>query len=72
MGVPPRTWKRFGPNRTSRPWTIESLYGACEEPCRAVAALSQGREPAHLVNREVLERPGFRAKLERLAREREA
>jgi phosphoglycerate dehydrogenase-like enzyme len=48
-------------------WTAEALRGACVEPCRAVARVYEGREPEHVVNRDVVLRPGFQAKLERIA-----
>jgi phosphoglycerate dehydrogenase-like enzyme len=48
-------------------WTAESLYGACEEPCRAVTSLFRGELPAHVVNRDVLNRLRFHEKLARLA-----
>ncbi len=48
-------------------WTEESLAGACEEPCRTVRRLYEERELVHVVNQAVLERPGFREKLQRLA-----
>jgi len=46
-------------------WTEESLRGACEFPCRAVAAAYRGTLPDHVVNRSVVERAGFQAKLAR-------
>ena len=46
-------------------WTSEGLRAACEVPCRAVADLYAGRLPEHMVNRDVLVRAAFRAKLER-------
>jgi phosphoglycerate dehydrogenase-like enzyme len=50
-------------------WTRESLQGACEEPCLAVASAYRGEVPSHVVNRAVLSRPGFRAKLAQRAQD---
>jgi phosphoglycerate dehydrogenase-like enzyme len=46
-------------------WTQESRRDNSVFACRNVLEISQGRVPQHVVNREVLERPGFRAKLSR-------
>jgi phosphoglycerate dehydrogenase-like enzyme len=46
-------------------WTLESLQGACEEPCLAVATAYRGDVPGTVVNPTVLRKPGFRAKLAR-------
>lgn len=50
-------------------WTLESLQGACEEPCLAVTSAYRGEVPAHVVNRAVLSNPGFQAKLARRAQD---
>jgi phosphoglycerate dehydrogenase-like enzyme len=50
-------------------WTRESMQGACEEPCLAVASAYRGQVPSHVVNRAVLSRPGFRAKLAQRAQD---
>jgi phosphoglycerate dehydrogenase-like enzyme len=50
-------------------WTEESLQGACEFPCRAVADAFRGDLPDHVVNKEVTSREGFRSKLARRASE---
>jgi phosphoglycerate dehydrogenase-like enzyme len=47
-------------------WTQESLQGACEEPCHAVASAYRGEVPVHVVNPAVLTSARFLAKLERL------
>ena len=44
-------------------WTDESLRGACEFPCRAVASAWRAAVPDHVVNGAVIDRPGFQAKL---------
>jgi len=46
-------------------WTRESVQGACEEPCLAVASAYRGDVPSHVVNHAVVSRPGYRAKLTR-------
>jgi phosphoglycerate dehydrogenase-like enzyme len=46
-------------------WTQESLQGACEEPCLAVASAYRGEVPGHVVNPAVLTSAQFLAKLER-------
>jgi D-3-phosphoglycerate dehydrogenase len=46
-------------------WTQESFRDNSLYACRNVLAVSQGRAPKHVVNREVLERPGLRAKLKK-------
>lgn len=48
----------------SMAWTSEGLRAACAAPCCAVADMYAGRLPEHVVNRDVLVRAGFRAKLE--------
>lgn len=46
-------------------WTQESFRDNSLYACRNVLEVSQGRAPRHVVNREVLERPGCQAKLAR-------
>jgi phosphoglycerate dehydrogenase-like enzyme len=46
-------------------WTEESLRGACDFPCRAVATAYRGTLPDHVVNLPVAERARFQAKLAR-------
>jgi phosphoglycerate dehydrogenase-like enzyme len=46
-------------------WTDESLYECSLEAYRAVARVYEGAEPTYVANPEVLERSGFRAKLDR-------
>jgi phosphoglycerate dehydrogenase-like enzyme len=53
-------------------WTHESLQGACEEPCVAVASAYRGEVPTHVVNQSVLSRQAFRAKLAPRAQDRSA
>jgi phosphoglycerate dehydrogenase-like enzyme len=50
-------------------WTLESLQGACEEPCLAVASAYRGEVPGHVVNHAVLSKPGFQAKLTQRAQD---
>jgi phosphoglycerate dehydrogenase-like enzyme len=50
----------------SMAWTDECLREACEEPCRTVARIYEGKTPASVVNRDALERAGVQEKLERL------
>ncbi len=47
-------------------WTTESLYECSLEAWRAVARVYRGDTPAYVANPEVLERAGFRTKLDRL------
>lgn len=44
-------------------WTQESFRGNSLFACRNVAAVARGEAPKHVVNREVLERPGCRERL---------
>jgi D-3-phosphoglycerate dehydrogenase len=46
-------------------WTIECLREACVEPCRAAASVYAGNLPSSVVNPDVLDRVGFRSKLDR-------
>lgn len=46
-------------------WTEELYRNLWTECADAVIGLAQGRVTGHVVNREVLDRPGFRRKLER-------
>ncbi|MFN7919985.1 MAG: NAD(P)-dependent oxidoreductase [Bryobacteraceae bacterium] len=46
-------------------WTNELMQNNGSEASDGVLALSRGEVPASVVNREVLDRPGFQAKLER-------
>jgi len=47
-------------------WTVELFRDIGRTTCSAILNLSKGREPNGIVNREVLERPGFREKWQRL------
>jgi len=49
-------------------WTQETFRDNSLYACRNVAAVARGEAPKHVVNREVLERPGCRAKLARWRR----
>jgi phosphoglycerate dehydrogenase-like enzyme len=44
-------------------WTDELFRGNGRSACTRIAEVSRGEEPAHVVNRAVLARPGFQAKL---------
>ncbi|MGD0731817.1 MAG: NAD(P)-dependent oxidoreductase [Terracidiphilus sp.] len=46
-------------------WTEELFRDMGRIDCEGVLAIYRGEAPAHVVNREVLERPGFLKKLER-------
>src|SRR5438876_1169135 len=46
-------------------WTQELMRDNGVEACQNVLALSRGELPGGIVNREVVDRPGFRKKLER-------
>jgi phosphoglycerate dehydrogenase-like enzyme len=52
-------------------WTEELFRDMGREAFAGVLAISAGKAPAHVVNPEVLERPGFRRKLERLSLKKE-
>ena len=45
-------------------WTDQCFRMMGESAVRSVLAVLRGEAPQHVVNRAVLERPGFRAKLE--------
>ena len=47
-------------------WTVELFRDIGKTTCSAMLDLSKGREPNGIVNREVLERPGFQEKWKRL------
>lgn len=47
-------------------WTDEMFRDIGNTICQAMVDLSQGRTPRGVVNREVLQRPGFQAKWQRL------
>ncbi|MGB8112924.1 MAG: NAD(P)-dependent oxidoreductase [Candidatus Sulfotelmatobacter sp.] len=51
-------------------WTEELFRDMGRIDCQGAIAISRGQAPHHIVNREVLGRPGFRKKLERFARSR--
>ena len=46
-------------------WTVELFRDIGKTTCHSMIDLSRGREPVGIVNREVLERPGFKQKWER-------
>lgn len=52
----------------SAAWTEELFRDMGRIDCEGALAIRRGEVPAHVVNREVLERPGFRRKLERYRR----
>lgn len=49
----------------SMAWTHDSMHDMGSEACESVLAVARGDDPAGVVNKEVLTRPGFRQKLER-------
>ena len=49
-------------------WTEELFRDMGRIDCEGAVAVSRGKVPANVVNREVLERPGFKKKLERYAK----
>jgi phosphoglycerate dehydrogenase-like enzyme len=51
-------------------WTEELFRDMGRIDCQGAIAISRGQAPDHVVNREVLGRPGFRKKLERFAKSR--
>lgn len=53
-------------------WTEELSRGNGVGACQNVLTVLRGDEPRHVVNRQVMNRPGFRTKLSRLRRRREA
>lgn len=48
-------------------WTDEWARLTGESACRSIIDIAAGRDPAHVVNGEVLEEPMFRAKLQKFA-----
>lgn len=48
-------------------WTDECFAGNGRSACEAILDYAAGRPPRHVVNREVLERPGMQAKLKRFS-----
>ncbi len=46
-------------------WTHEALLGNGQGACEAMLNVYRGRPPGYVVNRDVLERPSFRKKLEK-------
>ena len=46
-------------------WTDECFLGIGRSACTAAIAVASGKVPAHVVNRDVLSRPSFQAKLRR-------
>ena len=50
-------------------WTDEIFLAIGTMACRSALAVSHGKVPEHVVNREVLDRPGLRAKLDRYRRQ---
>jgi phosphoglycerate dehydrogenase-like enzyme len=46
-------------------WTVELFRDMGRMDCEGALAVQRGEAPLYVVNREVLERPGFRKKLER-------
>jgi phosphoglycerate dehydrogenase-like enzyme len=46
-------------------WTEELFRDMGRIDCEGVLAIFRGEAPEHVVNREVLERPGFLMKLEK-------
>jgi D-3-phosphoglycerate dehydrogenase len=48
-------------------WTDECFSGNGRSACQAILDYAAGRAPRHVVNREVLERPGMQAKLKRFS-----
>jgi phosphoglycerate dehydrogenase-like enzyme len=47
-------------------WTDQLAHGNSVGACQNVLTILRGEIPAHVVNREVIDRPGFQAKLQRL------
>jgi phosphoglycerate dehydrogenase-like enzyme len=45
-------------------WTVELFRDMGHMDCEGALAVQRGEAPLHVVNRDVLERPGFRKKLE--------
>lgn len=46
-------------------WTDETFLGNGRACCEKILAVARGQVPENVVNREVLDRPGFQAKLQR-------
>jgi phosphoglycerate dehydrogenase-like enzyme len=53
-------------------WTVELFRDMGSMDCQGALAVARGEAPLHVVNREVLDRPGFRAKLEAYGKSRAA
>jgi len=51
-------------------WTEELFRDMGRIDCEGAVAISQGKAPVNVVNKEVLERPGFQAKLRKYAERR--
>lgn len=51
-------------------WSAELFRDMGRMDCEGALAVARGEVPLHVVNRDVLERPGFRAKLEQNSRSR--
>ncbi len=51
-------------------WTEELFRDMGRIDCEGAIAVSQGKPPASVVNKEVLERPGFQQKLRKYAERR--
>jgi phosphoglycerate dehydrogenase-like enzyme len=51
-------------------WSAELFRDMGRMDCEGALAVARGEAPLHVVNRDVLERPGFRAKLEKYRRSR--
>jgi D-3-phosphoglycerate dehydrogenase len=49
-------------------WTTELFRDMGRMDCEGALAVARGEAPAYVVNREVLDRPGFRAKLDQQRR----
>ena len=64
---PPTSGIELLPNVTLAPhalaWTSEMSRGNGGSCVQAILDVAEGRVPAHVVNRDVLERPGFQARL---------
>ncbi len=53
-------------------WSVELFRDMGRMDCQGALAVARGEPPLHVVNRDVLERPGFNAKLEQYRRSRAA
>jgi phosphoglycerate dehydrogenase-like enzyme len=49
-------------------WTVELFRDMGRMDCEGALAVQRGEAPLHVVNRDVLERPGFQKKLEMAAK----